>query len=444
MTALRTSSMSDSSTEYPNGAAFRVSVVMPAYNAEATIAESLQSLVAQTYAHWEAIVVDDGSTDRTPEIAAEFLSQDDRFSLVRQANGGEAAARNAGIAEARCDWLLFLDADDWIAPNYMGCMIGELAAHPEWDAVICRSVRVAPDGTQFAEHGSPPVGDLFDQFARRAVFNIHACVVRKALVDEVGRFDATLERLPDWDLWQRIARTGAHFGGVSDVLAFYRMRPTSISLDAYPLLRDGLRVLRQGHSSDARVSRPHPDHAAGLSPDGFYKEQFYFLSWCAGLMLGRGDDARALLNLLDGTAFPELYPDAVAECLFGAAALPTCRPPQGWEELWPTIKSRVGSFLAALEERSQAVGLAHKATLRLQQMILRNSGEWKAAICNLEADGAHLKDEANHWRKVADDRAANVASMTATLERSEPRAGGRGCCPRTLATGGCGAAIASR
>ena len=91
-----------------------VSIIIPAYNAAKTIADTLNSVLAQTYPEWEAIVVDDGSTDATGEIVRRFLRRDARFRIVAKCNGGEAAARNSGIAEARYDWLLFLDADDWI------------------------------------------------------------------------------------------------------------------------------------------------------------------------------------------------------------------------------------------------------------------------------------------------------------------------------------------
>src|SRR5687767_6379658 len=93
-----------------------VSVVVPAYNAAATLAEALRSLVGQTFPRWEAIVVDDGSSDGTADVAAQFAEMDTRFRVIRQANQGEAGARNAGIEAARFDWLLFLDADDWMAP----------------------------------------------------------------------------------------------------------------------------------------------------------------------------------------------------------------------------------------------------------------------------------------------------------------------------------------
>ena len=392
-----------------------VTIIIPAYNAAGTIRDTIESVLAQTYPNWEAIVVDDGSIDRTAEIARSFAETDSRIRVINQPNGGEGSARNTGINNARYDWLLFLDSDDWISPVHLEHMTGELVANPELDAVHCGSARVAADGTHVVERYSPPVGDLFPVLARRAAFNVHACIVRKSLVDVVGRFDTSLKRSPDWDLWQRVARTGARFGAVREVLAFYRMRPDSVSLDGYQMLRDGLRILKQGHSPDPRVPNPYPHHAQGLPPEGIRREEFYILSWCAGLALGSGKDARPLLELVKDDNYPELYPNAIAQCIFEAAPLPTCQPPHKWEELWLRIQDVIGKFLVALEEQSLAPDLARRATFELKRMILKYSPDWgsvieeeeqrsanqQASIERLERERAVFEEERNVWQAQA-------------------------------------------
>ena len=269
-----------------------VSIIIPAYNAAKTITDTLNSVLAQTYPKWEAVVVDDGSTDETGKIVRGFVRRDARFRLVKKRNGGEAAARNSGIAKARHDWLLFLDSDDWISPVYLERMTHELVSDPALDAVHCRYARVASDGTEVVDHYSAPSGDLFPTLARRAAFPIHACIVRRSLVEQVGKFDPSLRTSPDWDLWQRVARTGARFGAVPQVLAFYRMSPNGASLDACQLFKDGMRVLKQGHSPDARVRNAHPDHEKGEPPEQVRTQEFYLLSWCAGLLIGSGKETR--------------------------------------------------------------------------------------------------------------------------------------------------------
>jgi SAM-dependent methyltransferase len=386
--------------------ALAVSVIVPAYNAADTIADTLASVVAQTVPHWEVIIVDDGSSDATGKVAAEFAQQDGRIRVIRQPNGGEAAARNTGIGAARHDWLLFLDADDWISPDYLERMTKELVADPGLDAIHCGSARVALDGTLLVERYLPPTGDMFDTWARRSAFPVHACVVRKSTVEAVGRFDTSLRKSADWDLWQRIARTGARFGAIREVLAYYRMRPQGASLEAHQMLEDGLRVLRQGHAPDNRVAHPHPDHANGLPPEQLPTQAFYLLCWCAGLLLGRNEDARPLLPQLTGLQFPELDPDAVAQCIFDAAPLPAGQPPAAWEQLWPAIHGVVDAFLVALEAHSHAPDLASRSHAILTRMSLRQSPTWRTVV---EADD---KQRAQHEETIK-QQLASIAELEA-------------------------------
>jgi glycosyltransferase involved in cell wall biosynthesis len=285
-----------------------VSIIIPAFNAEKTIAQTLESLLAQTSRKWEAIVVDDGSTDRTASIAKEIAKRDKRIRIVRQPNRGQSAARNAGLARARYGWLLFLDSDDWIAPAYLERMTAALGADATLDAVHCLYARVASDETLVFEQYMPPTGDMFPTLARRATFPPHACVLRRSLLEVVGLFDTSLRASPDWDFFQRIARAGARFGAVREVLAFYRMSLHSASQDAHRVFDEDLLILRRGHSKDPRVKRPHPDHVKGQPADQVRTQVFYLLCWCAGLLLARGEDARPLLDKVGNERFPELYP----------------------------------------------------------------------------------------------------------------------------------------
>lgn len=365
-----------------------VSIIIPAYNAAETLASTLYSVLAQSFGDWEAIVVDDGSRDDTAKIAEDFTLRDRRIQVVSRPNGGEAAARNTGVDAARYDWLLFLDSDDWILPCHLARMTNELRSNPTLDAVHCGWARVAVDGTLIRDEFQPPAGDLFDTLARRSAFAVHACVVRRSLVEAVGKFDMSLHTCPDWDLWQRIARTGARFGAVPDVLALYRMRPGSASMDAHRMSKDILRVLRQGHAPDPRVSLPHPDHANGLPPDLIKTQQYYLLSWCAGLLLGRGEDARPLLEIVKDEAYPELDPDAVAQCVFEGGTLHFGQPPRAWDQIWPQGHGMVKAYFEALEAQAQASGLASRAFARTKQLIRAHSKWLGAFVEDYESEAA--------------------------------------------------------
>ncbi|OUL21131.1 glycosyl transferase family 2 [Nostoc sp. RF31YmG] len=350
-----------------------VSVIIPAYNADSTLAETLQSLQSQTFFNWEAIVVDDGSNDETAAIAHQFTSKDSRIRTVSQSNQGVCAARNTGIDLGNFDWLLFLDADDWLAPQHLEKMTAALAADSSLDAVHCGWSRVAADGTLAGEKYGAALTDLFPVSTRHCPFAIHACVVRKQLVEAVGRFDTSIATCEEWDLWQRIARTGARFGAVQEVLALYRMRPNSLSSDGNQFFLDAMRVLTQGYTLDPRVPNPHPSHVQGQAKEEVSSFKLQLSSWLAGLLLGRAEDAQHLLEFTPDDHAPNLDPYGIAENIFESALIPTCQLPTAWTELWFSIEAYIKDYLLALEVQSQAIGLARRTGIILERMVLQSA-----------------------------------------------------------------------
>ncbi len=146
-----------------------VSVVIPAWNAAATIAETLASLQAQHFRNWEAVVIDDGSTDDTSLVAAGFAASDARISIVRQASSGAALARNRGLELIKHPWVLFLDADDWILPEHLERLATLLDSSPEADAAVC-GWTLMRDGRAIESEYCRSDGDLFPILARRPAF----------------------------------------------------------------------------------------------------------------------------------------------------------------------------------------------------------------------------------------------------------------------------------
>src|SRR4028118_1444605 len=350
-----------------------VSIVIPAYNAAETIAETLASVQAQTMPNWEAIVVNDGSSDETEAIANQLAAKDSRIRIISQPNQGVSAARNTGISLANFDWLSLLDADDWLSPQYLERMTAVLAADTSLDAVHCGMRQVDPYGNTFSDTYVPELTDLFPVFARRCGLLIHACVFRKALAHSVGGFEISLRTSEDWDFWQRIARTGARFGAVKEILAFYRMRPNSLSRDGSISFANAMCVLAQGHSPDPRVPNPHPSHAQGEPREVLAKLRLEKSSWHAGLLIGSGKDAQHLLKLLVNDRTPNLWPPIIAHRIFKSVLVSTCQLPAAWEKLWPSVESRIKDFLVALEEQSQATGLARRTGTILERMVLQHS-----------------------------------------------------------------------
>ncbi|MEN8130477.1 MAG: glycosyltransferase [Pseudomonadota bacterium] len=340
-----------------------VSVVIPAYNAAATLAETLQSLVDQSFTNWEAIIIDDGSSDTTAVLADRYRSQDPRFKLLTQQRKGVSVARNAGIQAARFDWLLFLDADDWILPRHLERLTALLTADPSLDAAVCGWAHVTSDGEFVFEQYGGLTGDLFAAHGRYCYSLIHTYLVRRSLVEVVGGFDTSFRTCEDWDLFQRIARTGARFGGVPETLAAYRMRAGSATTNGRQLLKDGLRVLDQGHAPDRRVAVEHPVYPEGLPRRGLPRHRYGLACACAGYVLGGGGDARPLLERLKDEQQSNMNAYEVAQAIFIHAMVAAARPMDQWQHLCATLEPRLRAFLLSLEIQSGSRGLTRKVCL---------------------------------------------------------------------------------
>lgn len=339
----------------------KISVIIPAYNAAETIADTLRSLLQQTFSQWEAIVVNDGSSDRTAEIVEEFTKKDSRTRLFSQENQGLSGARNSGVKLAQYDWMLFLDSDDWIFPQYLEKLTNRLLEDPSLDVVYCGWAYALPDG----EHVLPSLplytGDLFVPLAQWCVSIVHTFVVRSSLVNALGCFNTSLRSCEDWLLWQRIARTGARFGTVNEVLAAYRTRPNSLSRNGLQLLKDGIIVLTQGHGPVEDLPSPHPVYPNGLPPEKLAPCKFYLLGACAGYLIGGGKDARPLLDLLEGEQCTHLVPHYVAESIVVHAMVSASKPRHQWRSVWQNCQTNLAAFLTALEAHSGTSGLASRA-----------------------------------------------------------------------------------
>ncbi|GIX46766.1 MAG: glycosyl transferase [Candidatus Tectimicrobiota bacterium] len=179
-----------------------VSVVIPTYNRAAMLREAIASVLAQTYRHWELIVVDDGSQDDTPAVVQAFGSQ---LTYLRQAHAGVSAARNRGAAAARGELLAFLDSDDLWLPQKLAAQVALLQRRPQVAAcytdeiwVRC-GVRVNP--RQVHRKFS---GWIFFQSLPRCVISPSSVLLRRCLWQQLGGFNETLPACEDYDLWLRL------------------------------------------------------------------------------------------------------------------------------------------------------------------------------------------------------------------------------------------------
>lgn len=186
-----------------------LAIVVPAYNAEATLGRAIASVLAQDAPNWRLILVDDGSTDATAAIAGDHANTDSRISYVRLEHGGVAAARNVGIARAEGEYVAFLDADDELVPEYVRAMGDFVRRYPGYDIYHPNLTVVTADGarTPFSartEVVSWGVNDLLEECR----IPVGGAVVRRAMVQAVGGFRHG-PCASDYDLWLRALSQGA-------------------------------------------------------------------------------------------------------------------------------------------------------------------------------------------------------------------------------------------
>lgn len=207
-----------------------LSIVIPCYNSSRWLSETLQSILAQTRADWEAVVVDDGSTDSSSEIVRSFAARDTRIRLVRQANAGRPAARNKGAQVTRGRFICFLDADDLWDPRYVEIMVRALEGKPKISGCVCESLLFSDTGKSrlgpLPGDGKPLVE--VDDILTNSGWGIHAVVIRREAFDRAGRFDEQFKNAEDWDLWLRLL-THSSFLAIRQPLALYRQHSMQTS-----------------------------------------------------------------------------------------------------------------------------------------------------------------------------------------------------------------------
>ncbi|WP_421857946.1 glycosyltransferase family 2 protein [Oricola sp.] len=217
------------------------SIVVPAYNVAATIAETLHSLLEQTFQDFEIIVVDDGSSDRTPEIVESF--KDDRLRMVYQKNRGLAGAHNTGIYEARGEFVGFCDADDLWLPEKLERHIEHLRANPDVGISFAGSRMIDANGKPLGINQSPKLRGITvaDIFKRNPIGNGSAAVMRRAALDDMAYrpagetardwwFDENFRQSDDIEGWLRFAvTTDWKIEGIPGLLTLYRIHMGGLS-----------------------------------------------------------------------------------------------------------------------------------------------------------------------------------------------------------------------
>lgn len=236
-----------------------VSIIIPTYNRSRFLQETIESVLRQTYPNVEVIVVDDGSTDDTPEAMARY---EGRVDYIRQPNRGVAAARNAGFHAAKGEYLCFLDDDDLFLPLKIERQMHILDRQPHVGLAHCRYYRADGQGNLLDKPGLLPEGDVLRELVRWNFVWMGAPLIRRECLERVGLFDEQVSSVTaDWDMWLRIAMAGYPFDCAQEPLGVYRIHTSSMMSDVAGVEHGVIAVLDKAFSSpslprDVMASRP--------------------------------------------------------------------------------------------------------------------------------------------------------------------------------------------
>lgn len=218
-----------------------MSVIIPAYNSAKFLAESIRSVLDQTFQDFELIVVDDGSTDNTHEIVSDFASP--KIKYLYQKNQGPPTARNAGIRASAGRYIAFLDADDLWLPAKLEYQLKAFRESPRTGVVFCDmhlwiSEKSAIFGRPYLQRCVRPLprGRVLDELLIRFFGHPSTLLVRKEVFDRIGLFDEKLRYCDDYDMLFRLA-TQFEFEVVPTPLVKYRLHTRQISRNLEPFLQ---------------------------------------------------------------------------------------------------------------------------------------------------------------------------------------------------------------
>ncbi len=216
---------------YHTGRNRLVSVILPAYNAEKYIRQAIESVLIQNYRNFELVIINDGSTDGTEEIVRSY--KDDHIRYFKQANRGLAATHNEGIRQSRGEFLIKVDADDFIAVDFIGRHLTEFYEHQDADVVYCDDYLVEEDSKPIRIIKRPEYADrrilIRDLFrAGFPVVPFRTCI-RRRVFDKIGLFDETLRIGEDYDMMRRFVKAGLKAHHLKAALYYRRLASESLS-----------------------------------------------------------------------------------------------------------------------------------------------------------------------------------------------------------------------
>ncbi len=223
-----------------------LSVITPAYNAEAYVASCIESVLGQTFGDLELVIVDDGSTDGTADVIASFAAKDPRVRGFRGPNRGVSYARNVALRHSHGRYLALLDADDQWAPSFAATMVRILDRQPSVGVVVGNALNVGGpfDGTPVRPWPAEPRQIRFIDMIEHLDAVFIMSVFRREVYEAIGGFNERLHRSEDYEFWLRAAATDVTFLTHPVPLGRYRRLPGSMSSNELAMFESIMQVLR--------------------------------------------------------------------------------------------------------------------------------------------------------------------------------------------------------
>ena len=231
-----------------------VSVVIPNYNHAKFLPHAIDSILNQTYTNYEIIVVDDGSTDNSRQVAEGY---GDQIVYIYKDNAGLSAARNTGIRRSKGEFIGLLDADDMYEPSFMQTMVGLLQQNLNKDGAYCGYQFVSDEGILLSqiENRIFPEETLYQTFWGANYWVPESVLMRRRCYVTAGPYDESLRSLEDWDVWLRILAVHPIIG-TPDVLIRHRALPESMSSNPFSMVDNRLMVMKKHFGT---IEDPHPE-----------------------------------------------------------------------------------------------------------------------------------------------------------------------------------------
>lgn len=228
---------------------FLVSVIIPSYNSGEYLNEAIESVVNQTYRNLEIIVVNDGSSDDTEEIAKEWQRKDKRIRYLKHSrNKGLSTARNTGIKNSKGEYIAFLDADDIWLPQKLSLQIKKVQG-PGADLVFSNWYIWEPErNTKIIAFQVDPTQDkksLLHSLVKRNFGSPSTVFLRKSSLEKVGLFDESLNSSEDYDLWLRFCLKDMKIDFIKEPLIYYRRHSKQMTESTYIMRTSRLRVFQK-------------------------------------------------------------------------------------------------------------------------------------------------------------------------------------------------------